>query len=83
MPADVQDGWVIVPYEGDEMLPAYLSLAGTGAPAVWLPAFLDYAEDGSRVAKIRVPAGAPPFAAVWVRTGADGPGTPAGRVRIT
>jgi hypothetical protein len=50
--ARVSDGWLVVPYDGDDRATVEISVQ----PNVWLPAYLDYA-DGQRVAKVRPPAG--------------------------
>lgn len=64
----LRDGWLCVPYAGDDAAIVYLSVTARGGEPEWVPAFLDYV-DGQRVAKIRPPA-APPYPAnVQTRVG--------------
>jgi hypothetical protein len=46
------DGWLQVPFTGTDMTVVEVQV-GDGE---WVPAFHDYAPDGTRVAKIRPPA---------------------------
>lgn len=65
----ISDGWLCVPYAGDDTAIVYLSVTARGGEPEWVPAFLDYV-DGQRVAKIRPPAGAEYSAIVRTRVGA-------------
>jgi hypothetical protein len=62
MSAHIADGWLVVPYDGDERATVEISVEpdvcsrDLRVTQEWLPAYLDYT-DGKRVAKIRPPAG--------------------------
>lgn len=77
--AQIVDGWIQVPYTGDDFTPAYIGVGTTAEPTEWLPAFLDYDTAGQRVAQIRPPSPMLERAVVWLRVG--GRSTQVGRVR--
>lgn len=70
----IRDGWVEVPYSGDDLSRVEI---GVGSPTAWRPAFLDYDDAGQRVAKVRAAVALP--ATVLLRV--DGAETVIGTLR--
>lgn len=58
MEPHLKNGWLVVPYDGPELVVIEIGLGGR-----WIPAYLDW-EDGQRVAQIRWEG---PFGTVEVR----------------
>lgn len=67
MQARIVDGWLVVPYDGDDLARVHIAV-GDDEPGQWMAAFLGWA-DGQRVAQIRPPDPLPPK--VWLRVAAS------------
>lgn len=69
MPAPrLERGWVTVPYRGRDLATVHLATVDhRPADGDWRPGFLDHDDTGARVAKVRIPAGAPRTVQVWLR----------------
>ena len=78
MDTQVRDGWLVVPYGGDDLATVHIAVGNDAQ--VWIPAFLDYV-DGQRVAKVR--ARVIPERPTWVWLRINGDVTKVGNVRRT